>query len=127
MAAAGVTFGLGVVVAVGSTRVTDSPLIQSMGTALVAWILGSFVGAALWIRRPAPDAGVLAVKWSVPQVLVGAIGVLLAGAVLHALFSALNVLHPAFGSWGHLMIGVMASLAGCRGYASGMAFGKPLR
>jgi hypothetical protein len=127
IAAAGIVVVLGVLVAVAATRVTVSPLIQSIGTGLVAWILGSFLAAALWIRHPAPEADTVAVKWGVPQVLVGAIGVLLTSAVLHGLFSALNVVHPALGSWGRLMIGVLASLVGYRGYTSGLAFGEPLR
>ena len=90
-------------------------------------MLGSFLAATLWIRHPAPEADIVAVKWGVPQVLVGAMGVILTSAVLHGVFWAVSLVHPALGTWGRLMIGVGASLVGYRGYASGVAFGEPLR
>jgi hypothetical protein len=118
---------LGLGVGLTAPRVTATPLVLSAGTALVAWVSGSLVGFGLWLRRPAPDASVLAVKWSGSQLLIGAAAVLLLALLVHGMFSLLSMLHPALGAWRYLIIGIAASLVGCYGYATGAGFGEPVR
>ena len=118
---------IGIGVAIASTRLISIPLFQTAAAALAGWLLGSLVGTVLWLRHPAPEAPVLAVKWTFPQVLMGTAVVVLGAMAFHAAFSVANLIHPSLGSWRHLIAAVTASLAGCMGYASGIGFGEPLK
>ena len=117
----------GIGVAIAATRFISAPLLQTITAAVIGWLLGSVIGAVLWLSRSVPEAGVGAVAWNFRQVLVGIVVVALAAVAVHAAFGVLNVIHPALGSWRYLIVGAAASLGGCMGYPTGVGLGEPLR
>src|SRR6266571_8235452 len=119
LVAATVALLTGIGLALGTTRFISNPLLQTLTAAVAGWLLGSLIGAVVWLRHPGPDASVAAVAWSFPEVLIGTAVVALVALAIHAAFGLLNLIHPALGSWRHLLVGVGASLAGLRGYRSG--------
>jgi hypothetical protein len=69
----------------------------------------------------------LGAVWSGRQLLMSAAAVLVLALLVHGGFALVSMVHPALGSWRHLLIGVASSLVGCFGFAAGAGFGEPVR
>ena len=64
-------------------RVPISPLIQSVGAALLGWIAGSATRVVVWFLRNPPDSGIAAVSVGLLEVAMSAALVTMAAGLLH--------------------------------------------
>jgi hypothetical protein len=119
---------VGLAVGLVCERVPVRPIVQSIIAALVASTVASVASAAVWLMRPPPDAGVLAVSFGLSESLLTWAAVLLVGVVLHAAVGWIGpLLHPSVVAHRGVLIALLGALWGALACTSGIGMAGPLR
>jgi hypothetical protein len=75
---------LGITVGFACRQLHVKPVVQTVLAALLGATAASLGAAVLWILRPPPEAGVLAVSFGLIESLATWSGTVLVGVILHA-------------------------------------------
>jgi hypothetical protein len=98
-------------------RVPVAPVLQSAGAAVVGMLLASLAAGMIWLLRPSPDAGVLAVSIGIAEGVLIGLAVAFVAGVIHAILGWAG--HAALASHRGILLGLLGALYGAIASMSG--------
>lgn len=122
-----VLLGLFIGLATGylAERVRVAPIMQSAGAAVAGMLLASLCAAVIWLLRPPPYVGVIAVSFGAADMILTTLGVALGAAAVHAVLGWTG--HAALARHRGILLGLTGALYGAIAAVSGSGAVAPMR